>query len=380
MSSSEVYLDNGATTRLDPRVAEYMRLVREKLPGNASSLHRPGVVAARATERARLVLARELEVEPDEIVFTAGGTESNNAALKGIAWANRHGGDHIITSAIEHPSVFQTARWLEGQGFEVTWLTVDSQGFVDPADVARSIRKGTLLVSVMHANNEIGTLEPIEEIGAVCRRAGVPFHTDACQSFTRARLKPHRQLVDLASLSAHKLHGPPGVGALFVRSGLRVTPLLHGGGQERSLRSGTVNSEGIAGFGKAVELTGPEEVSHMIELRDHFVARVRKLVGGVTLNGPATLRLCNNINLMFDAVDGKALAFHLDRRGIAVSTGSACFSTKKTASRVLLAAGIPEARAHQAVRLSLGRWTTREELDWVVDAIADCVRDQREAA
>ena len=273
--------------------------------------------------------------------------------------------------------MYQVATFLDRQGFDVTFLPVDAAGIVDPARVAEAMTDRTILVSVMHANNETGALQPITEIGARCRAQGVPLHVDACQSFTKAPLDPPRQGLDLVSINAHKLHGPRGVGALYIRRGLALEPLLHGGGQERNLRSGTHNSEGIAAFGAAVETAALEDAGRVQALARGFLARIRQEIGGVRLNGPAEDRLPGIINVSIDGVDGKALFDRLNRRGIIVSTGSACMSTKKTPSRVLLAMGLSRKRAHEAIRFSLSRYTTQEELDDVAENLVELVEDAR---
>ncbi len=380
MSSTEIYLDNAATTRPTSSVLETLGAVTGALTGNASSLHSPGVLAARHIERARAIISGALVCQPDELIFTAGGTEANNFALKGVAFAAGIRGNHIITTEVEHPSVYQAAAFLARQGCEVTFLPVDEAGIVDPARVAGAMTGRTILVSVMHANNETGALQPVAEIGALCRVRGVPFHVDACQSFTKELLNPVGQDLDLVSINAHKIHGPRGVGALYVRAGLELEPLLHGGGQERNLRSGTYNSGGIAAFGAAVEASAPTDADRMRALARSFLNRIRDEIKGVSLNGPAEDRLANIVNVSFAGVDGKVLFNRLNRRGIVVSTGSACLSTRKTASRVLLAMGLSEKRAHEAIRFSLSRNTTREELDKVAENLMEIVADIRTEA
>lgn len=380
MSSSEIYLDNAATTRPAPVVLEMLRELAGALTGNASSLHSPGVLASRHIERARQTIADTLSCRPDELIFTSGGTEANNLALKGAALAAGTRGNHIITTEIEHPSVYQTAAFLARHGFEVTFLPVNSAGVVDPRQVEEAMGDATILVSVMHANNETGAVQPIADVGALCRRRRVLFHVDACQTFAKIPINPDEQGLDLVTINAHKLHGPRCVGALYVRSGVELEPLLHGGGQERGLRSGTYNSEGIAAFGAAVQACGVVDAQKMRDLSRGFLARIRREIPDVTLNGPEENRLGNIINVSFAGIDGKALFNRLNRRGIIVSTGSACFSTKKTASRVLLAMGLTEKRAHEAVRFSLCRDTTQEELDKVVDNLIGIVEEVRKEA
>ena len=373
----EIYLDNAATSVIDPRVSGAMLSCQDMKAMNASSTHKPGVTAAKVVEKARAVIARKIHSEAKEIFFTSGGTESNNLAIKGIAFANRKRGGHIITSKIEHSSVMETARWLEKQGFEITYLPVDREGFVSPKDVEKAIKRETILVSIIHANNEIGTIEPIDEIGAICRNKKVHFHSDACQSFTKTEINVKSQNLDLVSLNAHKIHGPKGVGALYVRDGVKIEPLLHGGGQESGLRSGTHNTEGIVGFGKAAEIVEVGDIKRVAELRDHFIQKIQSSIEGVDLNGPRVKRLCNNISLRFRSVNGQSLARKLNEKNIYVSVGSACLSTKVTPSHVLLAIGLKPERAQETIRISLSRWTTVEELDLVVQSLVEIVPRSR---
>ena len=370
----EIYLDNAATSMIDPRVLEAMLSCQHMKAMNASSAHKLGVVAATAIEKARAVIAREIAADPRELIFTSGGTESNNLALKGIAFANKGRGNHIIVSQIEHMSVMATAQWLETQGFQVTYLPVDREGFVSPKDVERAIKRETILVSITHANNEVGTIESIDGIGAICRSKNVFFHSDACQSFTKTKINVKDQNLDLVSLNAHKIHGPKGVGALYVRNSVKLEPLLHGGGQEGGARSGTYNVEGIVGFGKAVEIAGEADIKKMTELRDHFIQKIQSDIEKSDLNGPRVKRLCNNINLRFKSVNGQLLARELSEKNIYVSAGSACLSTKVTPSHVLLALGLEPERAQEAIRISLSRWTILEEMDLVAQSLSEIVR------
>jgi cysteine desulfurase len=365
-----IYLDNAATTGLDPAVLQTMAQFQGTTTGNASAVHRLGVAAATGVETARQRIAEAIGALPGEIIFTSGGTESNNCALKGAAAARSHRGRHIVTTVIEHPSVLETVRWLAAAGFAVTYLPVDGQGFVDPDEVRRQLRPGTILVSIIHANNEIGTIEPIEPIGALCRERDIYFHTDACQSLTHTTLDVGKQHIDLAALNAHKIHGPRGVGALYVRTGVQLEPLLHGGGQEGGLRSGTYNVEGIAGFGAAVGLAQLQDNERMEQLRDYFITTLTGRIPGVRLNGPRLQRLCNNVNVSFRDINGKDLFTHLNRAGVIVSAGSACHAAKDTPSHVLRAIGLPVTVAKSALRFSLSKWTTREEIDRVLDLLA----------
>ena len=363
---------------IDPRVSTAMLSCHDMKAMNASSAHKLGVVAATAIEKARAAIAREINAEPQELIFTSGGTESNNLALKGIAFANRERGKHIIVSQIEHMSIMETAKWLERQGFEITYLPVDREGFVSPSDVQKAIKRGTILVSIIHANNEIGTIEPIAEIGTICKSKKVYFHSDACQSFTREEIDVKSQNLDLVSLNAHKIHGPKGIGALYVRKTAKIEPLLHGGGQEGGRRSGTYNVEGIVGFGKAAEIAGEVDIKRLAELRDYFIQKIQSSIEKVDLNGPRIKRLCNNINLRFRSVNGQSLSRELSEKNIYVSAGSACLSTKVTPSHVLLAIGLEPERAQEAIRISLSRWTTLEEVDVVVQSLSEIVRRSRE--
>ncbi len=373
----EIYLDNAATSKLDPEVEKAMLLCQDLKMMNASSFHKLGLKAAKAIERAREIIAQKIDAGPRELIFTSGGTESNNHAIKGVAFANIERGNHIITSKIEHPSIIEATKWLENRGFEITYLSVDKEGLVDLIDVEKAIKKKTILVSVIHGNNEIGTIEPIYEIGSICRKKGVYFHVDACQSFTKTDLNIKKQKLDLVTLNAHKIHGPKGIGALYIREGVRIDPFLHGGGQERGLRSGTYNTEGIVGFGRAAEIADAGDIKKMIGLRDYFIQRIQNSVTGVILNGPRDNRLCNNVNLRFNSVSGHTLARLLNDRNIFVSAGSACSSTKLGPSHVLLAIGLKPELADGGIRFSLSKWTTDKELDFVVKNIAEIVQKER---
>jgi len=377
MNSSEIYLDNAATTRPAPEVLATLNEVVGARTGNASSLHAPGVLAPRHIEKARAVLARELSCQPDELIFTSGGTEANNLALKGAVFPLHGKGNHIITTAVEHPSVYQAAAFLARHGFEVTFLPVDSHGVVAPDAVEEALSDRTVMVSVMHANNETGAIQPVADVGTLCRARGVLFHVDACQSFTKLPLAPDSLGIDLLTINAHKIHGPRCVGALYVRSGVELEPLLHGGGQERDLRSGTYNSDGIAAFGAAVQACKADDVERMASLAHGFLDQLRDAIPGVTLNGPEHGRIANIVNVGFAGVDGKAVFNQLNRRQIVVSTGSACYYARKTASGVLLAMGMSEERAHEAIRFSLSRFTTKDELDKVVENLIEIVGEAR---
>jgi cysteine desulfurase len=375
-----IYLDHSATTPLDRRVFEEMKPYFSLKFGNASSLHSFGREASEAVERARERVAKALNCSPSEVYFTSGGTEADNWALKGVAYANRKKGKHIITSSIEHHAVLHVCEYLERNGFEVTYLPVDRYGMVRVEDVERAIRKDTVLISVMHANNEIGTVEPLEEIGKIAREKGVYFHTDGVQSFCKIPTDVNKLNVDLFSISAHKLYGPKGVGALFIRSGVRIEPLLHGGGHERGMRSGTENTPGIVGLGAAAELgmrRMKQDTEKLIFLRDRLIKGVLK-VQDSWLNGHPKRRLPNNAHFCFRLIEGEALILRLDERGIAASTGSACSSKSLEPSHVLLRIGLKHEEAHGSLRLTLGRENTKEEIDYVVKVIPEEVEKLRE--
>lgn len=377
----KIYLDYAATTPVDPRVLEAMLpYFREKF-GNSASLHSFGWEAQEALEKSRETIAQALGAKPREIVFTGSATESNNLALKGVALANKDKGKHIVISSIEHECILGAAQWLEKQGFEITRLPVDSYGLVDPQEVERAIKKETILVSVMHANNEIGTIEPIEAIGEICHQHGVYFHTDAAQSFGKIPLDVKRMKVDLLTASSHKMYGPKGAALLYVRTEVKIEPILHGGGHEFGLRSSTVNVPAIVGFAKAVEICfqGMEsEAERLSWLRDKLIDRVLKAIPESYLTGHPQKRLPNNASFRFDRVEGEAIVLALDRSGIAASTASACASKKLKASHVLLACGIKPEQAHGSLRLTLGRWTTEEEIDRVIKILPEAIERLRQ--
>jgi cysteine desulfurase len=374
----KIYLDNAATTQLEPEVIELMKYIEEEAFANASGIHKPGVKAAEAIEKTRMIISDAINSSSDDIYFTSGGTEANNLAIKGLAFANWGKKNHIITSSVEHPSIDAVLNWLVRFGYEITYLPVDKEGFVNPEDLDKAITENTLLVTIMQANNEIGTIEPIEGIGKICNERGVYFHTDACQSFTKTPLDVKRMNLDLVTLNAHKIHGPKGVGALYIKNGLKLDPIFHGGGQEKNIRSGTYNTAGIAGFGKATEIGLKNDFRKMSELRDYFIDEIIRNIDGVELNGPkGEKRLPNNINLIFNKVNGKRLFLELNKKGISVSTGSACSNTKLTPSKILLALGHEPDYANGAIRITTSKWTTKEELDYVVENLTQIIKEQR---
>ncbi len=374
-----VYLDYAATTPLDPRVLEVMKPYFYKKFGNSMSLHSFGLEAKQALEESRETVAKSMNANPEEIIFTGSATESINSVIKGIAFANKEKGKHIITSAIEHHAVLESCKWLEEQGFEITYLPVDKYGLVDLEKLKSSIKSNTILVSIMHANNEIGTIEPIEEIGKICKEKDVLFHTDAVQSFGKIPIDVNKMNVDLLSLSAHKFYGPKGVGATFIRKGTNIDPLLHGGGHEFGVRSSTENIAGIVGLAEAVRLREKEmkpEAARLTKLRDYLIRNVLKIENSY-LNGHLTKRLSNNANFWFAFIEGEALIIQLDSYGIAASTGSACSSSTLEPSHVLMAIGLKHEQAHGSLRLSLGKYTTKSEIDYAIKVLPKVVWNLR---
>jgi cysteine desulfurase len=367
-----IYLDNAATTRVEDEVVEAMLPFLTEKYGNASSVHSFGKEALEAIETSREVVASKINAKPEEIFFTSGGTESNNWAIKGVLCGLAE--KKIVVSSIEHESVLETVNSLSGSS--VDYLAVDEFGVVDLNEFGDKLDKGIVLASVMHANNEIGTVQDIAEVGKISREKGVLFHTDACQSLGKEDINVRKMNVDLMSLNAHKIHGPKGVGALFVKEGITISPLLHGGGQENALRSGTVNIPGAVGFAKAVEISKEDDIVNMRKLRNKLVNSVLE-IGGVKLNGHVENRLCNNANFSFKLVEGGVLMDYLDKNGIIVSTGSACTSKSLEPSHVLNAIGLRASDLHGAIRISLSRYTTLDEIDRCVDVISEGVKQIR---
>ena len=373
---NQIYLDYASTTPTDKRVIEAMQPYFGEVFGNPSSIHAFGQEARSAVEAARAGIAAFLGADPAEVVFTSGGTESDNFAIKGVAYANRTKGNHIITSSVEHHAVLETCRFLEREGFAVTYLPVDGEGMVDPAAVAGAITPRTVLVSIMHANNEIGTIQPVAAIGRIAHERGVLFHTDAVQTFGHLPFTARELDCDLLSVSAHKLYGPKGVGLLYIRKGTRIVPHMNGGEQESGRRASTLNVPGIVGFGKAVELAGAElaeEAARLTALRDRLIRGLFDRLGGIRLNGHPTRRLPNNINISVERVDGEGMVLSLDMLGIAATTGSACSSSSVEPSHVLAAIGIPQDPPHGSLRMSLGRYTKDSDIDAVLETLPSVV-------
>ena len=374
-----IYMDHAATTPVRPEVWEAMLPYFSTEFGNPSSVYSWGRSARKALDSARDKVAALLGASASEIVFTSGGSEGANLAIKGVAWADQNKGKHIITSAIEHHAVLDTVLWLETQGFEVTILPVDEYGLVDPAQVEAALRPDTILVSIMHANNEVGTIQPISEIGALVRARGVRFHTDAVQTAGALDLNVDALNVDLLSISAHKFYGPKGVGALYVRKGVRLHPLIHGGGQEKRRRAGTENVAGIVGLAKAFELAQEEreaESARLQKLRDRLIEGLLQ-IPHTRVNGSLERRLPNNVSGCFEFIEGESLLLNLDLRGIAASSGAACTSGSLDPSHVLLAMGLSHEIAHGSLRLTLGRENTEADVDFVLQEIPGIVERLR---
>jgi cysteine desulfurase len=371
-----IYLDHAATTPTRSEVVEAMLPYFSDAFGNASSIHSYGREARGAVEEARTMVAGLIGARSEEIIFTSGGTEADNHALKGVAYANEGKGNHIITTSIEHHAVMQVCKFLGRRGFKITYLPVDEYGMVAPDDVKRAITGKTILVSVMHANNQVGTIEPVEEIGRIARKAGVYFHTDAVQTMGHIPVNVDELKVDLLAISGHKLYGPKGVGALYVRKGTKLVSFMHGGEQEKRRRAGTENVPAIVGLGKAVELAGQEmskEAERLAYLRDELIKGLLEKIDGIHLNGHPTRRLPNNVNVGVDFVEGESMLLSLDLEGICASTGSACSSASLEPSHVLLALGIAPEQAHGSLRFTLGRENTETDVERVAKVLAGIV-------
>lgn len=375
-----IYLDYAATTPTHPDVVSAMQPYFSEIFGNPSSIHSYGQEARAAVESAREQISKLFSAKTEEIVFTSGGTESDNFALIGVAFANEKKGNHIITTPIEHHAITETCEFLKRRGFEISYLPVDKYGAVDPESVKKSITDKTILISVMHANNEIGTIEPIEEIGKIAKDKGVYFHTDAVQTAGALPIDVNKLNVDFLSSSAHKLYGPKGVGALYIRKGTRMVPFMHGGGQERNRRGSTENVPGIVGFGKAAELAMAEmaeRTNHLLPLREKLMKGISEKIGHALLNGHPTNRLPNNVSFCFEFIEGESMLLNLDMEGIAASTGSACSSATLEPSHVLLSIGRPHEVAHGSIRFTLGRLTTEDDINYVLDVFPKIVEKLR---
>ncbi|MBS5857578.1 MAG: cysteine desulfurase NifS [Clostridia bacterium] len=376
-----MYFDNAATTRLDDEVLQEMLPYLKENYGNASSIYKLGRESRKAVEESREKISKVLNCKPNEIYFTAGGSESDNTAIKGIAKANKKKGNHIITSKIEHPAVLETCKQLEKEGFEITYISVDENGIVDLEELKKSIKPTTILITIMFANNEIGTIQPIEEIGEIAKESNIYFHTDAVQAVGNAKIDVQKLNIDSLSLSGHKIYGPKGIGALYVKTGVKFEKFIDGGHQERNKRAGTENVAGIVGIGKSIELAYENLNEHnkkIKELRDYYVEQVKEKIPYIKINGDMEKRLPGNCNISFRFIEGEGLLLNLDLKGICASSGSACTSGSLDPSHVLLAIGLPHEIAHGSLRISIGKYNTKEEIDYLVENLVEIVNRLRE--
>ena len=375
-----IYMDNAATTKISPEVLDSMMPYLKTGYGNPSSIYSIGRESRKAIENARGQVAKALKCDVGEIYFTSGGSESDNWAIKGIAFANEKKGKHIITTNIEHHAVLHTCKYLEKYGFEVTYLPVKSNGIVDINDLKNAIRKDTILISVMFANNEIGSIQPIKEIGQIAKENNIYFHTDAVQAIGNIPIDVNELNIDLLSLSAHKFHGPKGVGVLYIRKGVNILNMIHGGGQEKNMRAGTENVAGIVGLGKAIELATQDiqkKNEYLINLREKLIKGIMDTIPDTILNGDADNRLPGNINVCFKYIEGESILLMLDMKGICASSGSACTSGSLEPSHVLLAIGLPHEIAHGSLRLTLCEQNTLEDIEYILESLPPIVANLR---
>lgn len=368
-----IYLDYAATTPVDTKVFEKMKNYFSENYGNTSSLHTLGQNADEEVDKIKEKIKIKLNAKNHKVIFTSGGTESNNLALKGIAYANKEK-NHIIVSKIEHDCILKSAKFLEKEGWNVTYLDVDKDGFVNLEQLEKEITEKTALVSIMHANNEIGTLQDLKKIGEICKNKKVLFHTDACQSFTKEKINLEEYNIDLITINAHKIYGPKGIGALVIKNGIKLTPLLHGGGHEYGFRSGTLNVPGIIGFGESIDVISKEDIKHMKDLKDYIIKQVLEKIPNSKLNGPKENRLCNNVNFLFNYIEGESILLQLDMNNICISTGSACSSNTLETNHVANAIGIHKDKANGIIRISLGKETTKEEIDIFLEKLIEIVK------
>ena len=376
-----IYLDNSATTRLDDEVLKEMKPYLTEEYGNASSIYKLGRNTRNAVETAREKVAKAINAEPEEIYFTSGGTESDNTAIRGIAYNNKKKGNHIITSKIEHPAVLETCKQLEKEGFKVSYIDVDENGIIDLTQLKNSIQDTTILISIMFANNEIGTIQPIKEIGTIARENNIYFHTDSVQAVGSIKIDVKEMNIDSLSMSAHKFYGPKGVGALYIKKGIAFQKFMNGGHQERNKRAGTENVPAIVGMGKAIEIVYSDLEKHtkqIKDLRDYYINQVKDKIPYIKINGDMEKRLPGNSNISFRFIEGEGLLLNLDLKGICASSGSACTSGSLDPSHVLLAIGLPHEIAHGSLRISIGKYNTKEEIDYVVESLVEIVGRLRE--
>jgi len=375
-----IYMDNAATTKILPEVLDSMLPYLKNEYGNPSSIYSIGREGRKAIENAREQVAKTLNSNPNEIFFTSGGSESDNWAIKGIAFANEKEGKHIITTNIEHHAVLNTCKYLEKYGFEITYLPVKSNGIIDIEDLKKAIRKDTILISIMFANNEIGTIQPIKEIGEIAKEKNIYFHTDAVQAIGNIPIDVNELNIDLLSLSGHKFHGPKGVGALYIRKGVKISKMIHGGGQERNMRAGTENVASIVGLGKAIEIASKnitQRSKYLIKLRDRGIKELIEKIPDTILNGDPINRLPGNINVCFKYIEGESILLMLDMKGICASSGSACTSGSLEPSHVLLAIGLPHEIAHGSLRLTLSEENTQKDIDYLLEILPPIIENLR---
>ncbi len=377
---NNIYFDNAATTKLDEEVLKEMMPYLTNEYGNASSIYKLGRNNRNAVETAREKIAKVINADPNEIYFTSGGTESDNTAIRGIAYSYKKKGNHIITSKIEHPAILETCKQLEKEGFEVTYIGVDEHGIIDLEQLKSSIKKSTTLISIMFANNEIGTIQPIKEIGKIAKENNIYFHTDAVQAVGSIRIDVKDMNIDSLSMSAHKFYGPKGIGVLYIRKGIIFQKFMNGGHQERNKRAGTENVPAIVGMGKAIEIAYRDLEKHtkyIKELRDYYVEKVQSKIPYIKINGDMDKRLPGNSNISFRFIEGEGLLLNLDIKGICASSGSACTSGSLDPSHVLLAIGLPHEIAHGSLRISIGKYNTKEEIDYLVESLVEIVERLR---
>ena len=373
-------MDNSATTRISSEVLDSMMPYLTTGYGNPSSIYSIGRESRKAVENARELVAKALSCDTNEIYFTSGGSESDNWAIKGVAFANENKGKHIITTSIEHHAVLHTCKYLEKYGFEITYLPVKSNGIIDINDLKKAIRKDTILISIMYANNEIGSIQPIKEIGEIAKENNIYFHTDAVQAIGNIPINLKELNIDLLSLSAHKFHGPKGVGVLYIRKGVKISNMIHGGGQEKNMRAGTENVAGIVGLGKAIELATidiEKKSKYLITLRERLIKGIMESIPDTILNGDPINRLPGNVNVCFKYIEGESILLLLDMKGICASSGSACTSGSLNPSHVLLAIGLPHEIAHGSLRLTLSEENTQEEIEYVLETLPPIIQNLR---
>lgn len=373
----KIYLNNGATTKVDDKVVRAMLPYFSNKYGNASAIGLFGQEAKNALDWARKTIAKSIGAKFDEIIFTSGGSESNNLAIKGTARAYKDKGNHIITSKFEHHSVLNACKSLEEEGFSVTYLDVDKDGFIGLEELKKAITDKTILVTIMHANNEIGVIEPIEEIGRICKEKEVLFHTDAVQSYTKVPIDVRKINVDLISLNAHKMHGPKGVGALYVRTGVKLKKMIDGGEHESNLRAGTENIPGVVGFATAAKLMNKKDIEKITKLRDKLINGIFKEIPDIKLNGSREKRLCNNVSISFKGAEAESIGAYLNSKGIETSSGSACSSKSLEPSHVLLAIGLKPELANTTIRFTLSKFTSDEEIDYTLKVLPSIIKRLR---